>query len=311
MKKILTQILALVIVVGTIWFGVSRGGLLNPSTAQAVVGDLVINWGVPEGNPIFVVNDFAPGRSITKPVQVTNNASVVREVGVIGANLTGDMDLAGQLEITISRGGTDLYGGTAGLKTVADFLADGTLADPIVLTNVNAGQTVQLDFTVKFKESAGDEFQNKSITLDITIGLTGTIVGLPAECAGFDLSNANLIMGTQKNDRLRGTSGNDVIFGLEGNDLIEGRGGRDCLIAGSGNDNVQGETGDDILLGQAGNDSLRGGTGNDVIIGEAGNDTMRGENGADQLLGGAGNDNAHGGTGVDTCEAESEHQCEV
>lgn len=310
MKKILFQILALVTVIGTIWFGVSRGGLLEPKTAYAV-GDLIINWGVPEGDPIFVVNNFAPGDSELRNVDVTNNASVVREVGVIGANLTGDPELAGQLEIVISKTGVDLYGGSTGIKTLTNFLADGTLASPIVLTNINAGQTVQFDFTVKFKESAGDEFQGKGVTLDITIGLTGTIFGLPAECSDFDLSNANLIMGTQKNDRLRGTSGNDVIFGLEGNDLIEGRGGRDCLIAGTGNDNVKGETGDDILLGQAGNDSLRGGTGDDAIVGEAGNDTMRGENGVDQLVGGAGNDNAHGGTGTDTCEAESEHACEV
>src|SRR5688500_17757715 len=113
MKKILLQFLALASVVGTIWFGVSRQGLLAPETASAVVGDLTIAWGVPEGSPIFTVTNFAPGQSEVRNVDVTNNAGVVREAGVIGANLTGDSALAGQLEIKIARGGVDLYGGAS------------------------------------------------------------------------------------------------------------------------------------------------------------------------------------------------------
>jgi len=330
MRKIFTQILALTSVIGTIWFGASRQGLLAPSTAYAL-GELTIDWGVPAGSPIFTVNNFAPGQSVTESVNVTNNSSVVREVGVIGANLTGSAALAGQLEITISRGGVDLYGGASstGVKTVAQFVAEGTLANPITLTNLNAGQTAQLDFTVKFKESAGNEFQNMSVTLDITIGLTGEIAGLPAECVGFDLSNANLVMGTRRGEILRGTSGRDVIFGLEGGDVIMGSGGDDCLVGGAGGDDIRGQNGNDILFGNdggdsitggdgndqlfggAGGDSLEGGGGSDELFGEAGGDSLAGNAGNDKLIGGAQSDAAQGGTGTDQCEAESERQCEV
>lgn len=313
------------------------------------IGDLIINWGVPVGNPIFVVRNFFPGDIATRTVGVTNGASVVREVGVIGANLTGDTALAGELEITVSKGGVDLYGGTSGtgVKTVAQFITDGTLANPIVLTNVNAGQTVQFDFTVKFKELAGNEFQNKSITLDITLGLTGAIAGLPAECVGFDLSNANLVMGTSRGEILRGTPDRDVIFGLEGGDVITGGGGNDCLVGGAGGDIIRGEGGHDIIFGNEAGDSLLGGDGNDQIFGgtggdslvggagsdqlfgqgdsdslkgEGGSDILYGGGGSDSLAGGAGNDQlfgeagqdaANGGSGTDQCEAEAKQACEA
>lgn len=347
MKKLLGRIIGVgvmsaLLIVAAVW------GHWGSSQTAFAIGDLIIDWGVTAGQPIFVVNNFAPGDSETRNVDVTNNASVTREVGVIGANLTGDTALAGQLEIVIAQSGVDLYGGTSstGMRTVADFVADGTLADPIVLTNINAGQTVQLDFTVKFKETAGNDFQNTSVTLNITIGLTGAIVGLPAECVGFDLSNANVIMGTQGGDILRGTAGRDVIFGLEGGDLIIGNGEDDCLVGGPGGDLVRGGSGNDIIFGnEAGDsllggdgddqlfggtggdslvggpgndrlfgnedgDSLEGGGGNDVAFGGSGGDGLTGGSGNDELFGEAGQDAANGGSGTDQCEAEAKTSCE-
>ncbi len=87
-----------------------------------------------------------------------------------------------------------------------------------------------------------------------------------------DVDETNLILGTERADRLNGTDDADEIHGLGGNDQINGLGG------------------DDIVLGGAGRDNVRGGDGDDVVEGGDGNDTIRGDAGADELRGGAGND---------------------
>src|SRR3989344_4888319 len=59
--------------------------LLQSPTAEAV-GDLTIDWGpgLSEGDPIFTINNMAPGDSESHTVSVHNGASVSRPVGVRG-----------------------------------------------------------------------------------------------------------------------------------------------------------------------------------------------------------------------------------
>jgi hypothetical protein len=73
------------------------------------------------------------------------------------------------------------------------------------------------------------------------------------------------ITGTEGDDRLRGTRGDDVICGLEGDDVIDGRGGDDALFGDAGNDRIDGGDGDDNLYGSEGDDRLDGGRGDDVV----------------------------------------------
>ncbi|MBN8939829.1 MAG: Hint domain-containing protein [Rhizobiales bacterium] len=117
-----------------------------------------------------------------------------------------------------------------------------------------------------------------------------------------------MAIGTNGDDSLTGTSGNDVISGGDGDDIIVGRGGDDTLNGdagddilrgGAGNDVLNGGDGDDQLYGGAGNDVLDGGDGDDQLRGGAGNDTLSGGGGDDQLYGGAGNDTLSGGAGDD------------
>ncbi|MDP3987987.1 MAG: calcium-binding protein [Candidatus Levybacteria bacterium] len=341
MKKKLLSIIILFLIIGS---AIKFGGLefFKPSTARAV-GDLNVNWGVPDGQPIFTVNNFLPGDSEARTVQIINGAGLVRPVGVKGKRVTELKDLADVLDFRISEGGTDLYGGTTGAKTLADFFNESEGIDGIELFSVNPGQTRTINFTVKFPESSGNDFQNANIVFDIIIGIA---VEVPQECRNIHFSG-NPIFGTQGRDVIRGTNGNDLIFAFEGDDVVNGSNGDDCVVGGPGNDTINNSNGNDVIFGNEGNDRLNGSNGNDIILGGSGNDTIKGSNGNDQingnegnddvdgsngndvilgnegndtlrggngndtLLGGLGNDSARGDLGTDTCEAESKTTCEL
>jgi Ca2+-binding RTX toxin-like protein len=78
------------------------------------------------------------------------------------------------------------------------------------------------------------------------------------------------ILGSQRNDRLRGTPKADVIVGRGGDDVITGRDGRDLLCGGKGSDLLRGRRGNDKLKSGRANDGNSGGAGNDVINGGPG-----------------------------------------
>src|SRR5262249_5764472 len=69
---------------------------------------------------------------------------------------------------------------------------------------------------------------------------------------------------------LGGTNFNDIIISSEGDDTLYGDGGNDKLEGGYGNDLVIGGDGDDIITDIGGDDVLQGEGGNDVIPGGRG-----------------------------------------
>lgn len=113
-----------------------------------------------------------------------------------------------------------------------------------------------------------------------------------ATCKG----KAATIVGTEGDDTLNGTDGNDVIVALGGDDDVKGRGGNDVICGKGGNDD---------LRGNGGNDKVKGGGGNDDVKGGGGNDDLGGGAGKDNIVGGGGNDDCNGGTGRDR-----ERRCE-
>ena len=163
-------------------------------------------------------------------------------------------------------------------------------------------------------------------------------VTVPADCdpgpdSGVDLSQFNIIIGTNGADKLTGTAGpdficgrlgNDTIYGLGGDDVILGDtatffgnpnapGGADVIDAGAGNDQVlsgpgddtvNGGSGDDFIALAVGNDTGQGGHGNDQIIGGFGTDTVIGGPGDDILVGGQGSDLVNGGPGDDFLDGD-------
>jgi serralysin len=113
---------------------------------------------------------------------------------------------------------------------------------------------------------------------------------------------ANMIYGTNQNDKWNGTKGDDNYHGKDGHDKIAGRGGNDDLFGGQGNDTIDGGAGKDDIYGGYGNDKLNGGDNSDNIDGGANNDRLYGDDGDDVLFGGTGNDTLSGGYGEDQLE---------
>jgi len=297
MKKI--SLLKIIIPVLVIVFALTQTNILvqikiGHPTAQAA-GDLNINWGVPDGQPIFSVGNFLPGDEVEKTVMIFNGALSTKPIAVVGVETEEMKNLADVLEITVSQNGTDLYGGSLGTKTLTQFFQESTIPNAIFLFNLNSGESKEVKFKVKFKEDAGNAYQNAKVVFDIIIGL---FYQIPEECKNIKFSQPP-IFGTRRNDVLRGGNGNDLIFGFEGNDRIEGSNGDDCLVGGEGNDRIYGSNGNDVILGEEGNDYLDGSNGNDRLFGGSGNDIVDAGNGDDYVEGNEGNDNLRGGNGND------------
>lgn len=130
-------------------------------------------------------------------------------------------------------------------------------------------------------------------------GVIGAIFCVPnIKCVGTN--GDDVIIGTVGDDDIDGGNGNDRIFGNSGNDKINGGNGSDRLVGGDGDDELRGGNGNDTLIGGKGDDKLKGENGNDILIGGSGNDELEGGNEADTLDGGFGNDELKGNNGPDT-----------
>lgn len=259
-------------------------------TVQAV-GDLTITWGVPEGDPIFVVSNMVPGQTETRTVGVSNGASASRPVGIKGIRTAGLGNIEDKLNIVIKEGLATLYGPT----TLTQFFTDSSSTDSVPLSTLGPGGSTNYDIQVTFDPTAGNEYQSTSVVFDLKIGIS---IATPEACQNIVFSGLP-IFGTSGNNIIHGTNGNDLIFALEGNDKVFGKLGDDCIVGAEGNDELRGEVGQDILIGGSGNDLLIGGNNEDTIFGENGNDEIRGENSEDVLSGGAGDDKIIGGNADD------------
>jgi Ca2+-binding RTX toxin-like protein len=77
-----------------------------------------------------------------------------------------------------------------------------------------------------------------------------------------------IVYGTIHDDKIRGTSFNDILYGGRGADTIAAFGGDDVIFGGRGNDIIQDEGGSDTLFGGAGSDTFMfvGTTNSDALI---------------------------------------------
>jgi len=293
MKKKYLKILILIFALGSLLFWIVK----NRSSAYAG-GSLTIDWGVPSGEAIFVINNFLPGEKVEREVAITNNTTDTKPIGVRGIKTSEIANLSTVLDFAVFSNGVDLYGGSAGKKSLFQFFADSALPDGVFLFNLNPGETKKIKFSVKFLEGAGNEFQGSSLVFDLVLGVSRQI---PGECRVLRFEK--IIYGTSGNDNLKGSNGNDLIFGFEGNDKINGSNGNDCLVGGSGDDRLGGSNGNDIILGNEGNDQIDGSNGGDLIFGGSGNDIIEASNGNDRVEGGEGDDRIKGGNNNERCWA--------
>ena len=95
------------------------------------------------------------------------------------------------------------------------------------------------------------------------IQVLGGVGSLNGRCFHEDVT----IRGTNGDDKIVGTPGNDVIRGFRGNDKINGVGGEDILCGGRGEDRIFGKGQNDILIGGDRSDYLNGGPGINRLFG--------------------------------------------
>ena len=131
--------------------------------------------------------------------------------------------------------------------------------------------------------TATDKFGNSSSEIQI----------ISVQTCGNSPSYYNMIVGSEDDDVLIGTTLADLIFAHGGDDIISGNKGNDCILAGDGND---------IIFGNEGNDNISGQTGNDII---------KGQSGEDFIFGGLGLDIIDGGDDIDTCKIIDEQNDDV
>ncbi|NVO25330.1 calcium-binding protein [Donghicola mangrovi] len=124
-------------------------------------------------------------------------------------------------------------------------------------------------------------------------GVYSVIVDDSADTSSNDSSDQDIgerIVGTDDNDVIDASGGDDTVLGGYGSDLISGAAGDDLLRGESWNDTISGGDGDDTLDGGNSNDLLFGGVGDDSINGASDYDTLIGGQGDDNLIGNTGHD---------------------
>ena len=168
MNKILKTILLALIAV------FAAGVLFVPST-RAQANGLVIEF---EDDPLFDEANFLPGGSVTRWIKITNNGEESKPIATEAINYPGfpnignipTDDLSRVLNIVIrEKGGSDLYGGTAGGKTLFDFYEAGET----YLSDVSAGSYKEYEFEISFPKEKENEWQEKTTYFDIIIGSQG------------------------------------------------------------------------------------------------------------------------------------------
>jgi Ca2+-binding RTX toxin-like protein len=184
-------------------------------------------------------------------------------------------------DVLVRRWGTDLV---LSIKGTQDWFAVQAFFD---------GTKERQIESVRFTDEPGVNWDVAKLIKDVSIGTD-------ANEQVWGSFGDDTVSGGLGNDSVFGETGNDVINGNEGNDTLYGWWGNDTLDGGVGNDVLRGEQDNDLMLGNAGSDTLYGDVGNDTLQGGADADTLYGEVGNDVLAGEAGADYLEGGLGNDT-----------
>ena len=161
------------------------------------------------------------------------------EFGDTLLGLAGDDILFGLAGNDVLDGGSgdDILNGGLG----ADIMTGGTGNDVYFVDNVG-------DVVI---ENAGEGIDGVVASIDYKLGANVENLTFSAAIGNFTGSGNDL------DNRMLGSSGNDILFSGAGNDMLDG---------GAGDDILNGGTGDDILNGGLGADNMTGGTGDDVYF---------------------------------------------
>lgn len=134
---------------------------------------------------------------------------------------------------------------------------------------------------------AGDDVLCGGFGNDLIIGSEGFDIMFGAQgddeiySGGQDSLVLPIVLEDVRGGRMFGGAGNDVIIGSDRWDRMQGGPGNDFLLGFGGNDWMRGGPGSDQLTGHTGSDDLQGGSGQDFVLGDRRDSAVRGGGGID------------------------------
>ena len=265
------------------------------------LGSTIITWTATDtsGNSAtatqtIIIQDTTPP-TLTAPLDITQEAESSNNtmVSIETANAT---DLVGIDKIThdapdsfplglttITWTATDTSGNSATATQrviiqdttppVIILPKDITINATNIISKINIGNASVFDLidsapTVRNNSTGIFQFDQTSISwysVDKFGNEITSIQNINVQTCGRQVSDFNLIQGTDNDDILIGTSFDDLIIGFGGNDIVTGGSGDDCIFGGSGNDVLLGNSGDDWIITGIGDNIVHADSGNDII----------------------------------------------
>ena len=197
-------------------------------------------------------------------------------------------------DVLIGGTGFDILDGGTGFDT-ADYSHLGQAITLEAVGVVNKGFFQDQIFNIekiigatgKANAIDGSTGTSSTTSLNVNLAQDSLIVnGIPGlGSVGFQVENFVNVTGTSQADSIIGNNKNNILDGAGGNDTVFGLGGNDVVLGGAGNDVIgggsKGNTLSSSLIFTDGNDFVSGGSGNDVLIGGTGFDILDGGTGFD------------------------------
>ena len=113
-----------------------------------------------ETSPLFGATNIMPGDSVSKWAKVANKVDDNIVVTTTATKPSDPDRLGDQMNLTITKGATELYN-----NTMTAFFSAGN----VNLGSLAVGETGQFDYAVTFASGAGNDLQGKTMTFDISL----------------------------------------------------------------------------------------------------------------------------------------------
>ncbi|MFP5353311.1 MAG: calcium-binding protein [Actinomycetota bacterium] len=211
---------------------------------------------------------------------------------VVGSDSPDNITGSNGQNLMSSLGGNDTVDGAGGLDTIEG----GTGAD-----DLDGGGSGEINI-VWYDSSFATEGPSGPVTVDLAAGTAITPEGSDT------LTDFNTAVGSQFDDDLSGTNGDNFLLGGEGNDALDGGGGFDVAIYWFARGPVTANLQTGMASGDDGNDTLGsieglfGGEAADTLTGNESDNFLDGHNGNDRINGAGGGDWIMGSDGTDTID---------
>lgn len=113
--------------------------------------------------PIFSEVSFAPGSSVKKTVEVTNNGSEPHSFSIATKNVRGEVSKKMLLSVYVD-------GEEKLSKTIHDLIQTTSDQSYLIYSGIPSGGSISADFNVLFLADTGNEYQNKQVSFDFVFG---------------------------------------------------------------------------------------------------------------------------------------------